>query len=164
MGLFIGSSGETELEGGKPKDHEWLIGNFQKKVGLKQLSLVDKNIEKRRSLSDFYDDGLETAGWSLTTRPIGTVLLRYPIKVGNKLELLEKARCARVELGSWFETPLHPIPLEKHTIFGYTLGQCPNSESAAREVVNFPLHNRISLQEADRILRFFLDNARKPNN
>lgn len=63
------------------------------------------------------------------------MLLRYPVRVANKLELLDKAKQARVELGSWFESPLHPLELFEHHRLGYRVGQCPNAERAGRAIV-----------------------------
>ena len=94
------------------------------------------------------------------TRPEGSMLLRYPVRVSNKLELLDKAKQARVELGSWFESPLHPLPLSELHRLGYRVGQCPNAERAARETVNLPLHQQITPKEAERVLEFFLRNSR----
>ena len=51
------------------------------------------------------------------------MLLRHPVLVANKEELLDKAKQARVELGSWFETLLHPLPLSEHPRLGYRVGQ-----------------------------------------
>lgn len=88
------------------------------------------------------------------------MLLRYPVRVANKLDLLDKAKQARVELGSWFESPLHPLPLSEHHRLDYRVGQCPNAERAAREVVNLPLHQQITPKEAERVLAFFFKHAR----
>jgi perosamine synthetase len=89
------------------------------------------------------------------------MLFRYPVRVADKVELLEKAKLARVELGSWFESPLHPLPLSEHHRLGYRVGQCPNAERAARETVNLPLHGQVSEKEAERVLRFLLENAQR---
>ena len=89
------------------------------------------------------------------------MLLRYPVRVADKLELLDKAKQARVELGSWFESPLHPLPLSEHLRLGYRVGQCPNAERAARETVNLPLHQQITPGEAERVLEFLFRHGRR---
>jgi perosamine synthetase len=90
------------------------------------------------------------------------VLLRYPVQVANKERLLADARRAHVELGSWFESPLHPVPMDRHERFGYREGECPRAEVTARRVVNLPLHPRVSASEANRIATFFLGHAHAP--
>jgi dTDP-4-amino-4,6-dideoxygalactose transaminase len=107
----------------------------------------------------FYRQGLKEAGWPALDYDDETILLRYPVRVKNKWELLDKAQEARVEVGSWFESPLHPIKLEDHAIFDYTLGQCPISEQAAEETINLPLHQWMTPEEAQRTLNFVLKNG-----
>jgi perosamine synthetase len=158
-GLFVGSSNDSELAGELPSDHEWRMSDFQKQVGTGQLPKAVQDLGRRRRLAGHYDEVLRMQGWSIPARTPETVLLRYPLQVKDKPALLEQARRARVELGCWFETPLHPAPLEAHAVFGYRLGDCPNAELAAAQAVNLPMHDRIDLQEAQRILQFFLSHA-----
>jgi len=160
VGLFVGSSSTAELEGEMPLDHDWLMGKSQQKWGLHELERLDEALAHRKTLTALYDKELARQGWPALARPDGSLLLRYPVRVANKEELLEKAKQARVELGSWFETPLHPLPLSEHARLGYRAGQCPNAERAARETVNLPLHVQVTEREAERVLEFFLGNSR----
>ena len=162
LGLFVPSSSRRDLAGKLPPDHEWLMTTFQERAGIEQLAELNGGIAHRRSLAAFYDQGLAPAGWPALQPPSEAVLLRYPLRVGNKPELLAAARAARVELGSWFESPLHPLPLEKHAAFGCRLADCPNAARAARQVVNLPTHPLVSREEAARILDFVLERARRP--
>ena len=159
VGLFVGSSSDAELTGQKPDDHHWRMARYQQRAGLQQLYKLRSNIERRRALAALYDEGLTQGGWPTAQRSDGSVLLRYPVKVGNKDELLQKARRERVELGSWFESPLHPVPLSVHQVFGYSPGECPNAEAVVGQVVNLPMHSRVTTTEAHRILRFFLSST-----
>ena len=160
VGLFVGSSSEEELEGAAPKDHTWWMADAQEKAGIAGLDKMPTEIARKMLLTKFYDDGLTEKGWGLPKKTADTVLLRYPVRIRNKVELLQKAREQKMELGSWFETPLHPVSLEKHTIFSYTMGNCPEAEMACEQVVNLPLNEWISVAEADRVLEFFLKNAK----
>ena len=160
LGLFVGSSSDAELEGMSPQDHDWVMGPFQERVGIKQLRRYQKNLPERKVLMGFYREGLVQAGVTQSDYGEETILLRYPVRVKNKWSLLEKAQAARVELGDWFVSPLHPIDLNDHGKFGYTLGQCPISEQAAEETINLPLNQWMSLREAERTLGFVLKNAK----
>jgi perosamine synthetase len=162
LGLFIGSSSEAELEGLMPTDHHWRMAPFQEALGERLLGSVPARNAHADALAARYDARLQRAGWTPPPRPPGTTLLRYPIRVANKARLLQAARRARVELGSWFDTPLHPVALDKHNRFDYVVGQCPNAEHTARQIVNLPLHPRVSAAEADRTARFFLAVAERP--
>jgi dTDP-4-amino-4,6-dideoxygalactose transaminase len=160
VGLFVGSSSEAELTGEIPEDHDWLMGPSQQKWGLRELAKQDPLFEHRKTIAALYDRELASQGQPALARPEGSMLLRYPVRAANKLELLDKAKRARVELGSWFESPLHPLPLTELPRLGYRVGQCPNAERAAREVVNLPLHQQITSIEAERVLEFFFKNSR----
>ena len=162
LGLFVGSSSEAELDGAMPSDHNWRMASFQQAVGERLLWTVPERNAHAEALAARYDAALQNAGWTTPSRPSGAALLRYPVRVANKDRLLQAARQARVEVGSWFETPLHPVALEKHARFGYVVGQCPNAEHTARQLVNLPLHPGVSAAEADRTVRFFLARAARP--
>jgi dTDP-4-amino-4,6-dideoxygalactose transaminase/glycosyltransferase involved in cell wall biosynthesis len=159
-GLFVGSSSEAELTGEQPEDHDWLMGPSQQKWGLRELAKMDAVFEHRKAIAALYDRELARHGWPALTRREGSMLLRYPVRTANKLELLDKAKQARVELGSWFESPLHPLPMSEHARLGYRVGQCPNAERAAREVVNLPLHQQVTQEEALRVLEFLFKHGR----
>lgn len=156
MGVAVGSSDAIELGGSMSADHRWRMARPQRLAGLRQLESMSAGINHRRMLATRYDACLDAAGWPTAARDEETVLLRYPVLMRNKQRLLHAARHARIELGSWFETPLHPIPLSEHATFGYAPGQCPNAEATAERIVNLPLHGRVTVDEADRVLNFLL--------
>lgn len=158
-GLFVGSSSDSELNGVMPADHYWGMGNGQKKAGSAKLKSIQRNLDNRKLLTEYYDIRLKEKKWQPAYRNGETVFLRYPIRVANKTDLLEKAKHAHIELGSWFETPLHPVPLSQHEMFGYHLGQCLNAERDAGRVVNLPLHEHVSLEDAKKIISFVFENA-----
>jgi len=81
------------------------------------------------------------------------VMVRYPVRIAEKDKALAEAAKAGIELGSWFECPLHPIetPLEA---YDYKIGMCPEAEKASNEVVNLPLHPRADEKTAKRTIEF----------
>jgi perosamine synthetase len=161
VGLFVGSSSSSELTGEKPSDFCWRMGAFQQRVGLAQMDNLEVNLSHRQALSRYYAETFQRHGWRfddhLNCRE--TILLRFPLEVENKTRLLKESAHAGIELGSWFETPLHPLPLADHHLVDYQLGSCPVAESTANKVVNLPLHERVSLSDADRIVQFVLSHA-----
>ena len=161
VGLAVASSSESELDGLMPEDHEWRMARLLQGAGLRQLHKVSANLKHRQTLAAFYDEGLNRARWPVADRSNQSVLLRYPLRVQNKNELLQMARQKRIELGSWFDTPLDGISLSKHHLLQYTPGQCPNAEATAAKVVNLPLHPRVTPAEANRILQFFVNFAKQ---
>jgi dTDP-4-amino-4,6-dideoxygalactose transaminase len=79
--------------------------------------------------------------------------------VANKEEALALAAKRGVEIGSWFECPLHPAGTD-HAAFGYAWGECPEAEKAAREVINLPTHRRVRERDVEKTLRFVKDICR----
>jgi dTDP-4-amino-4,6-dideoxygalactose transaminase len=107
-------------------------------------------------MAHFYDELLAAKGFkpSRDSRDSAEpVLVRYPVRITEKDKALAQAAKAGIELGSWFECPLHPIetPL---ALYDYELGICPEAEKAAREVVNLPLHPRASERTVERSVDF----------
>jgi dTDP-4-amino-4,6-dideoxygalactose transaminase len=128
----------------------------QARSGLRQLKKVKKNIAHRRKIAGLYDELLKQKGWQgrcYEVSVIDPVMVRYPVRITEKDKALKEAAKARIELGSWFESPLHPAgtPL---AAYDYQLGSCPQAEKAAREVVNLPLHPRVSEKVARRTVEF----------
>jgi len=81
------------------------------------------------------------------------VMVRYPLRIAEKTKALEGAAKAGIELGSWFECPLHPIetPLAS---YDYEIGMCPEAEKASQQVVNLPLHPRVTEKTTAKTVEF----------
>jgi dTDP-4-amino-4,6-dideoxygalactose transaminase len=160
VGLLVGSSSSAELTGTTPADLRWRMSEFQKRVGLAHLQGLEDNGAHRRRIADYYSDALRRQGWPQDVLgPKGVTLLRYPLLVGNKTAFLKEAQRARVEIGSWFETPLHPLRLSDHHLAGYQIGSCPIAEATTASVINLPLHDRVTRAEAERIVQFISTRA-----
>jgi dTDP-4-amino-4,6-dideoxygalactose transaminase len=143
-GAVVGSSSTSEYEPIKAYDFFKGISKMQAHSGIRQLDRIEGSIAYRRKMAQLYDELLAAKGWksSKDNRDwVEPVLVRYPVRITEKNKALAQAAKAGIELGSWFECPLHPIetPL---TSYNYELGICPEAEKAARETVNLPLHPR----------------------
>jgi dTDP-4-amino-4,6-dideoxygalactose transaminase len=155
-GAVIGSSSTSEYEPVKADDFFKGISKMQTRSGIRQLGRIENNIAHRRKMAKLYDELLAAKGWK-SSKDIrdwaDPVLVRYPIRITEKENALAQASKAGIELGSWFECPLHPIetPL---ALYDYELGMCPEAEKAAREVVNLPLHLRASEKIAVKTVEF----------
>ena len=155
-GVVVGSSETSEYEPVMADDFFKQISVVQACSGLRQLKKLERNIAHRREMVQLYDQLLRERGWqgrvydACVSEP---VMVRYPLRICQKVQALKEAAKAGVELGSWFECPLHPIqtPLE---VYDYRLGMCPQAEKASREVVNLPLHPRAGRRTAERTVDF----------
>jgi len=154
--VVVGSSSSSEFKPTMAEDFFKGMSWVQARSGLRQLKTLQRNIQHRRQISELYDVLLSERGWRVRQfdkSVIDPVMVRYPVRIKDKSKALEEAARAGVELGSWFECPLHPIetPLE---VYDYKPGMCPEAEKAARETVNLPVHPRVSEKTAVKTVNF----------
>lgn len=155
-GAVVGSSSTSEFEPVMANDFFKAMSSIQAKSGLKQLKKLHHNIEHRKTMADLYDNLLEQKGFKIRNFDSSTMeptMVRYPLRITEKNRALIEAAKAGIELGSWFECPLHPIetPLEA---YDYKIGMCPEAEKASSQVVNLPLHPRTSEKTVTRTVEF----------
>jgi len=155
-GAVLGSSSTYEFRPTIASDFFKSASRVQARSGLKQLARIKQNISHRRKMAQLYDELLAERGWparQYDTSIMQPVLVRYPVRIAEKEKALVEAAKEGVELGSWFECPLHPIetPLEA---YDYKLGMCGEAEKACNEVVNLPLHLRANEKTAKRTVEF----------
>ena len=72
------------------------------------------------------------------------VYVRYPIWVADKEKVSNLAEINRVEIASWYASPVHPYVAEELSSVGYHLGSCPNAEQSSRHIVSLPLTHSLS--------------------
>lgn len=155
LGVVVGSSSSAEFTPRMEPDFFKGMSALQARAGLRQITRRSRIIAHRERLSSIYAALLDEAGRSPPRLPphVRAVLVRYPVRVRDKDAALQQAAGRFVELGSWFESPLHPkeTPLEA---YDYHEGMCPNADRACREVVNMPVHPRAGESTARRTVRF----------
>ena len=157
-GIVVGSSSMEELKKPQMADDFFMgISSTQARAGLRQLRKLESNIAHRRKMAKLYDELLLADGWDIPTVKVPDymqpVLVRYPLRVTDKWAAIELAAQKGIELGTWFEAPLHPKETN-HELYHYRWGQCPQAELAAKEVVNLPLHPRTSEKTIRRTVEF----------
>ena len=150
-GLVVGSSATTEYKQQTGQDFFKTMGAGQGRAGLAAMRRLDANIAHRRDLAKAYDALLDACAWPRPAIPnhMDPVLVRYPVRVADKAAAVALARHRRLELGTWFDCPLHQI-LASLEEYDYHPGMCPNAERAARDVVNLPTHPRAGIRLARR--------------
>jgi len=160
--ILTGSTAVNEYTG-ESDDYFRRISQVQAAAGLFELEHLDRAIAHRQHLTSWYREALSGAGWPMAPAPSDedVTLLRFPVRVNNKLEALEQADRSLIELGDWFVCPLHSH-LARQENFGYSTGMCPKADQAAHEIINLPLHSRVSLRQARRIVDFLSRNCRPP--
>jgi dTDP-4-amino-4,6-dideoxygalactose transaminase len=154
-GLVVGSSSSAEFQPTMPAGYALGPTSVQCRLGLKEVRRAADNLARRGHATRRYQAELPRLGYRVPHIPEhwDTPLLRFPLRVANKEEALAQAARHGVEIGSWFECPLHPGETDQ-AAFGYVDGMCPVSERAAAEVINLPTHRRVRERDIDRTLAF----------
>jgi perosamine synthetase len=113
-----------------------------------------KNLDHRKDIEARYWAGLAVLGFPRLTVPDHTdaVAMRVPVAVGAKGLVLEAAQRHGVEMGDWYNTPVHPLVDEDLHTVGYQRGCCPNAEWAAKHVVTLPVRATTRFEDVDRTL------------
>lgn len=155
-GAVVGSSDTSEFRPVMAPDFFKAASRVQARLGLKKLAKIKQNIAYRRKMAQLYDELFSKRGWPVRQYDatiIEPVLVRYPVRIAEKDKALAEAAKEGIELGSWFESPLHPkeTPLE---LYDYKVGMCPEAEKASASVVNLPLHLRADEKTARKTVEF----------
>jgi len=137
-GLFASSSSPDERQGARPRNYPARLGRVQARVGLGQLPRLHADNATRVRHSVRYREALRRAGWPVP-QLADVPYLRFPLLVEDRARATALFRKSQVELGHWFNAPLHPegSPAAR---FGYQPGSCPRAEWASRHIVNLPTH------------------------
>ena len=155
MGLFVGSNSSEELSGLKPDGYEKRMGPFQRRRLKTQMAGLRASSDHRIRVAQAYEELINQIGLTGPTVLEGTepVMLRYPVLVSDKPRTLDAARRARIEIGEWFVSPLHPLT-EGLEQLGYRPGECPIAEEISRRVINLPTHTGVDAATIARIGEF----------
>jgi dTDP-4-amino-4,6-dideoxygalactose transaminase len=77
------------------------------------------------------------------------VFVRFPYLTRRRESLLAEAERRGLELGLWFESPIHPKQTNLAAM-GYTVGSCPVAEQVSCQVINLPCHPGITPEDVAR--------------
>ena len=152
--IVVGSSQGPELESAKmPANYNMGMSAIQCKWGIKALQKLDQKIVHRQKIADLYDAGFKEMGKKIPFRPAYAehLFLKYPFFVKERSKFMDQAVRAKVPLGDWMLSPIHPIQKD-HERWTYNYGSNPIGEALSRSVLNLPTD--VSEKEAHRILAF----------
>jgi perosamine synthetase len=126
----------------------------------KLLNDLEGMIQQRRDSASALAAALEGVGLPGVKVPArcDPVFLRYPLLVKNKQAVLSAAKTARVQLGDWFLSPIHPND-SNWELAGYEPGCCPLAERICNHVINIPTGPGLTEREISRTVDFLADRA-----
>jgi perosamine synthetase len=136
---------EVEHRGAQPPDYLWRMGDAQARLGLEQLRRLTRLNEARRAIVQRYVEAFHDTGLELPqdaapgAQGDRLVYVRLPYLARRREALQAAATAAGLDLGAWFESPVHPAQTDLQAV-GYTPGSCPVAEETCRRIVNLPCH------------------------
>ena len=150
--LVAGSSSGEELEGIEmPKDYLLGMSGVQKRAAVRALKKLPAVNALRKANGALYTEHLAGSGLNHVAPEFHPdhLFLKYPLLVHDRDGFMRKAEEARISLGDWFRSPLHPVEgdLDK---WGFEPERYPNAVFAAAHVVNLPTDSK----NPDRVLEF----------
>ena len=150
--LVIGSSDGDELASiSKPLDFEKAHAPAQAWKGLRALGKLSQDQARRKSNARVLTDFLTKRG--LNHVPLehfaDHCFCKYPVLVSDRSLFSQHAHAARIQLGDWFTSPLHPIQGDLSR-WNYNEADFPNASFAAQHAVNLPIHD----DSLEKILEF----------
>jgi dTDP-4-amino-4,6-dideoxygalactose transaminase len=153
--IFLESTTKEELEGKRPEKYPVKLSNIQAKVGLPQLRGIQSNLEHRRKIAKVYEGWLKTHGYEVPADDNALYkpsYIRYWFLTADKEKLKRLFYRNNIQLGEWFECPIHPKNTTLNNVF-YEDGSCPNAEYVVEHNVNLPTHLKIREDDAATILQ-----------
>lgn len=131
-------------------DYDTAYADFQARVGLCQLGKLDAILNRRRELVECYDRELcDIPG--LTPAPIvpDATYSHYTMRVARRdeIDFTHRMHVKGVEVGQVYD---HVLPFRRR-FRPYAKDNYPNTERATREVVNLPVHPKLTTSEAQYI-------------
>ncbi|MBI4009387.1 peptidoglycan bridge formation glycyltransferase FemA/FemB family protein, partial [Candidatus Roizmanbacteria bacterium] len=120
---------------------------------LHQLKKFDQILKHRVKICAYYSGHIQkTTNHQLST--INSSVIRYPLLVNNRDEILEKLRLQDIFLGKWYDQVVAPKKIDLKRV-GYKLGSCPVAEEVCKKIINLPTN--ISETEAKKVINILND-------
>ncbi len=148
--LITKATSDLEKAGEIPQDIPKLLPNSLARLAYTQLQDIDKINAHRIQINDFYKK--ELSHIQSISYEDGNVLLRYPLLVKSKHDLLTFLRKNNLQhFGDWYDKPITPINVEFAKV-EYTLGSCKVSEDVCTRIINLPNHINLSMNDAQLVV------------
>lgn len=154
--IVTGSSQGEELEKPiMPSGFFKGMSTTQAKVGIKAILKMDQAIAHQRKIAAAYHKFFDKHQISMPNihQDFFHTYLKYPILVKDRALFIERANEQKIELGEWFNSPIHPITKD-FDAWQYTWGSHPVAELITSQIVNLPTGINIDDAYLTKILTF----------
>jgi dTDP-4-amino-4,6-dideoxygalactose transaminase len=152
LNILHRATSSKEKKGLKESGIPSLLPNSLACLAMGQLKDLKKINKHRKDLSGIYEKELkQIEEVDRFESGEGNVLLRYPILVDDRDELVDFLRQNNVYVGDWYTTPIAPVEVDMGAV-GYKKGFCPSSEDVCNRIINLPTHINVSEGDARGII------------
>jgi len=154
--LVTGSSSGKELEGIEmPKDYLLSMSSVQRQAMVKALRRLPALNTLRKANGILYTSRLVEIGLNHVSPSLYNdhLFLKYPLLVGDREAFICKAREAKIAIGDWFRSALHPIEGNLRP-WGFEAERFPKAVFAATHVVNLPTDTKTPERVLDFVERY----------
>ena len=112
------------------------IVESQLKKNENRITITNKIINR---INKFYDMYKMNNFFNIKTKK-KLELLRIPIFLNHKQKILKLAKQNKIEIASWYISPVHPYMKHELKRVGYKKNSCPNAEKISNHLVSLPLN------------------------
>lgn len=158
LGAIVGNFSNLDCAGLKrsPEFRQKMILSAQRRL-MSQLQSLEEVTKHSQAVTDFYKKEIRGPGiiHPELLEDSKAVFARYPLRVKNKVELLERAKEQNIELAEWYSTPVHPVSIDQSQLIGYAANSCPNAELRCLETVSLPTGLRVNKKFLQMVRDFF---------
>ena len=150
--FFNRSTPDSEYTGEIANNFISKLGNPQVQLAIHQWKRLDKianscMVNGQSIIKLLEENGYQALG--TFNKNERTVSPRVPFLINDRKSIMEWFHKRNLELGSWFDGPLSPLP--KSAIFNYIPEDFPQSLSLSKHIVNIPCHNRLTSKDLNKI-------------
>lgn len=147
LNLLTRASTPHEKVGRKPDYIPSRLPDSLACLALRQLNDIEIFNQHRVRINNMYHEGLsDVTQISFFKYSEGNVLLRFPLLVEDRDNLVTYLKNRNILVGDWYNSPITPSSGDL-TLFGYESGACPVSEDVCSRIINLP--NHINMREED---------------
>lgn len=144
---------QEEMEGKKPKAFPQKISPSQTALILNQLNKIERFNQTRRNDCRLYKEHFQQNIIKTNDYP----LLRYPLLVGERDTLLQKAKKKKMILGNWYHHVVDPQGVDLKKIKYYH--NCPKSQYVAQHIINLPTYPTLTREQINKVINFIKQEA-----
>jgi len=143
----------------KTLGENYRMTEIQAAILLAQFPKLNKNIKRRQENAEYLTQQLGSIAGIVTPAIKNKnthIFSQYTIKIKkpyplNRNQLQKKFAKFKIETKIYYPIPLHLQPLFSH--LKYRRGTLPNSEQVAQEVLSVPVHQALSKNDLERIVK-----------